>query len=51
MALTQEDIKNLIALVNAAPIKGVEAGVVVGLQEKLNSLLDKPKNDGTNSGN
>ena len=36
---TQEEIKNLIALINLAPIKGLEAMTVAMLQQKLASML------------
>lgn len=36
---TQEEIKNILALINVAPIKGQEAFIVAQLQMKLNNLL------------
>ena len=45
-SLTQDDIRNIIALINAAPIKGVEAGVVLTIQQKLFKMLDNTTPDG-----
>lgn len=36
---TQTEIKNLLELVNIAPIKGIEAMTVVLLQQKLQNML------------
>lgn len=44
--LTPEDIKNLIALISVAPIKGSESMTVALLLQKLNAMLQpKPKED------
>lgn len=43
--LTQEDIKNIIALISVAPIKGQEATTVAILQQKLLSLLTPTKDE------
>lgn len=46
MELTQEEIKNIIALINSAQIKGQDATTVALLQTKLVKLLDpKTKKD------
>ncbi|MBL0320514.1 MAG: hypothetical protein IPP74_14660 [Alphaproteobacteria bacterium] len=45
-SLTQDDIRNIIALINAAPIKGMEAGTVLAIQQKLFKMLDKTTPDG-----
>lgn len=37
--LTQEDYKNILALISNTPIKGGEAMVVAVLQQKLTKLL------------
>lgn len=37
--LTDADIKNLLALINLAPIKGNEAVTVAILQQKLTGML------------
>lgn len=37
--LTQEDIKNILILINKAPLTGVEAATVVVLQQKLTAML------------
>ena len=42
--LTQEDIRNIIALISVAQIKGQEATTVALLQQKLLKLLE-PKNE------
>lgn len=36
---TEEDIRNLLALIAVAPIKGSEASVVADLQKKLSNIL------------
>ena len=41
--LTNEDIKNTIALIKAAPIKGVEALTVALLIQKYEGALEAPK--------
>lgn len=38
--LTQEDYKNLLAMINVTTIKGGEALTVALLQQKLNNLLN-----------
>lgn len=45
MNLTQEDIKNLIILVNKAPLTGAEAPTVTLLQQKLTAMFipEEPK--------
>ena len=43
---TQDDVKNLKALILAAPIKGIDAAVVVGLISKLNSPIIEVKDEG-----
>ena len=45
MNLTPEDIKNIVALINAAPIKGLEAPTVTALLQKLESMLKPPLPD------
>lgn len=45
MDFTQEDYKNLLALINIAPIKGQEAMTVALLQQKLTSKLEPVKPD------
>ena len=40
MDFTQEELKNILALINVAPIKGQEAFVVALLQQKLTSKLE-----------
>lgn len=40
MELTQEDIRNIIALIGVAQIKGQEATTVALLQQKLLKLLE-----------
>ena len=44
---TQEELKNILALINLAPIKGGEATTVALLQQKIVSLLtpEVPKNE------
>lgn len=37
--LTNQDINNIIALINIAPIKGNEATTVAILQQKLTQML------------
>lgn len=37
--LTQEDLKNILALINNAPIKGGESLIVAALVQKLTSML------------
>jgi len=36
---TQEELKNLLALIAVAPIKGIEATTVALLQQKITSLV------------
>lgn len=44
---TQEEIKNILALISIAPIKGQEATTVALLQQKLTTLLTNlAKNEG-----
>lgn len=43
--LTHEDINNILALINAAPIKGVEAEVVAQLKVKLSNYLNPSKEE------
>ena len=59
MTLTQEDLKNLILIVNAVSIKGVDALPVAVLLQKLNTmhaeltpaeLPVKEESHGTNTG-
>lgn len=49
--LEQTDIKNLLALIAIAPIKGVEATTVALLQQKLNAMLtpEVPAKEETNA--
>lgn len=42
--LTQEDVRNIIALINTAPIKGVESVVVANLISKLQTMLNSLNN-------
>lgn len=49
---TQEEIRNILALINIAPINGNQATTVVLLQQKLVKLLNEdiqtsPKGDKT----
>ena len=44
MNLTQEDLKNILALISNAPIRGQEATAVALLQQKLIALLE-PKDE------
>jgi hypothetical protein len=39
---TQEELKNILALVNLAPIKGQDAVTVALLQQKLSGLITPP---------
>lgn len=48
--LTQEDIKNILALISVAPIKGLEATGVAVLQQKLLGLLT-PKEENVKNDN
>ncbi len=45
MQFTKEELQNLLALVNSAPIKGVEATTVALLQQKIAALLKEPKEE------
>lgn len=51
--LTQEDIKNIIALINISQIKGQEAVTVALLQQKLLGMLknEAPKQQDTPKSN
>jgi hypothetical protein len=42
---TQEDLKNMLALINLAPIKGQEAVTVAILQQKIAKLIELPKEE------
>ncbi len=39
MEFTQEELKNILALINVAPIKGQEATTVAMLQQKIVGML------------
>ena len=39
---TPEELKNILALINIAPIKGNEATIVALLQQKISILLTPP---------
>lgn len=44
--LTQEDIKNILAVILIAPITGKEAVTIALLQQKLSGMLPKSTEEG-----